>query len=312
MLNPRVLIIGEDAPQFASLVAEGAPSIDIATARDAEEALGSYDRHEILFGSPDHIAKALPDMPEVRWVQSTWAGVKPLVQLGRHDYVLTGVKDVFGPQMAEYVIGYLLAHELMILRRLEAQQQHTWWPGQSGAFAGKTLGIMGAGSIGRAIAAKARALGVIVIGYSRSGTESPEFDSVYPASHLAEFLGRLDYLVSVLPDTPATDRLLDAESLGKLPAHAFLINVGRGNTVDDVALMAALNEDRLAGAVLDVFDEEPVPPDSPLWDTKNLLMTAHMAAVSDPQLIAPIFLENYRRFVAGRDLLHVISFDQGY
>lgn len=271
-----------------------------------------YSDHTVLFGSPASIAEVLPDMPAVEWVQSTWAGVTPLIELDRRDYVLTCIRGVFGDQMSEYVMGYLLAHELRIVRRLDEQRVHNWWTGESGALKGKHLGIMGAGSIGQAIAASARAMGVFVNGLSRSGTEKPWFGSVYPLTHLDEFLQSLDYLVAVLPDTPETDGLLDKEALSRLPSHALFINVGRANVVDESALVAALENGELAGAVLDVFDEEPVPADSPLWDAPNLLMTAHMAAVSHPGLIVPIFLENYRRYFAGRELQHVVDFERGY
>lgn len=307
-----MLIVGEDARELAGLVNQGAPSIDIVTARSAREAMSAYDGQAVLFGSPDHLADMLPSLPDVQWVQSTWAGVRPLIELEHRHYTLTGVKDVFGPQISEYVLGYLLAHELRILRRLEEQRQRNWWPGESGALHGKRLGILGAGSIGRAIAGTARTLGVSVVGLSRSGAEKPEFDSVYPATHLAEFLGKIDYLVSVLPDTPSTDNMLNAETLAMLSSHAVFVNVGRGNVVDDAALVDALGQGKLAGAVLDVFDEEPVPRDSPIWDATNLLMTAHMAAISHPRLIAPIFLDNYRRFVSGRELIHVVDFERGY
>ena len=311
-VNLSVLIIDNDAADLAALISEGAPSIDITACSETQEAIAAYDGQKVLFGSPDKIVEVLPEMRAVEWVQSTWAGVTPLIELGKRDYLLTGVKDVFGPQMSEYVIGYLLAHELRIVRRLDEQRARNWWPGESGAFSGKQLGILGPGSIGRAIANKAQSLGVAVLGLSRSGAEVPGFDSVYPATHLVEFLGKLDYLVSVLPDTPATSNLLNAETLARLPPHAFFINVGRGNVVDEAVLIEALQNGRLAGAVLDVFDEEPVPRESPLWDAPNLLMTAHMAAISHPDLIAPIFLENYRRFIAGRELMHVVDFDAGY
>ena len=311
-VNPSVLILDDDAAEFAALVSEGAPSIEITVSSKVREAIAAYDGQQVLFGSPDKIAQVLPEVPAVEWVQSTWAGVTPLIKLGRRDYVLTGVKEVLGPQMAEYVVGYVLAHELRIVRRLEARRARSWWPGKSGALPGKRMGILGPGSIGRAIAMKARSLGVAVVGLSRSGAEVPGFDSVYPATHLNEFLGNLDYLVSVLPDTPATDNLLNAETLAELPRHAIFINVGRANVVDDAALIDALQNGHLAGAVLDVFDQEPVPEDSPLWDAPNLLMTAHMAAISHPDLIAPIFLDNYRRFIAGRELMHVVDFDAGY
>ena len=115
-----------------------------------------------------------------------------------------------------------------------------------------------------------------------------------------------------LPQTADTDNLLDAAALAKLPAQAYFINVGRSNVVDDGALIDALRNDRLAGAALDVFDEEPIPQDSPLWDTPNLSITAHIAAISHPSLIVPIFIENYRRYIKEQPLKYVIDFDAGY
>ena len=171
---------------------------------------------------------------------------------------------------------------------------------------------MGTGSIGAAVASQAKNNGMVVTGLSRSGESNNSFARVYTTADMAEFLVPLDYLVSVLPDTPATDGLLNAETLALLPAHACFINVGRANVVDDDALIAALRNGTLGGAVLDVFDEEPVPRDSPLWDAPNLVMTPHIAAISHPELIAPIFLDNYRRFVAGRSLKNLVSFELGY
>jgi phosphoglycerate dehydrogenase-like enzyme len=135
---------------------------------------------------------------------------------------------------------------------------------------------------------------------------------VFKVDELHAFLHGLDYLVSVLPHTSDTDALLNQFALTQLPAHAYFINVGRSNVVDDEALVSALANGSLAGAVLDVFDVEPVPQDSPLWDAPNLLITGHIAAISHPDLIAPIFLENYKHFVSGQPLQNVISFDNGY
>ena len=116
----------------------------------------------------------------------------------------------------------------------------------------------------------------------------------------------------MLPETPATTHLLDSAALAKLPAHAFFINVGRGNVVDDEALIDALRDGQLAGAAVDVFDEEPVPAASPLWRTPNLTITAHIAAMSHPQLIVPIFIENYRRYCNNEPLKFVIDLEEGY
>jgi phosphoglycerate dehydrogenase-like enzyme len=312
-MNPAVLIVDEDADNLAQLLSESdGPAVPVIAARDAAAAKAAYADQQILFGSPGLISGVLADMPSVKWVQSTWAGVTPLLKLERRDYVLTIIKDVFGPQMSEYVIGHLLAHELKLAKRLEEQRARRWFAEQSGTLFGKRMGIMGTGSIGRAIGERATTFDVTVTGLSRSGQPVPGFEKVFPVDRIDEFLPRLDYLVGVLPDTTATNDLLDESTLSCLPAHAVFINVGRANVVNDDALVAALNNGKLGAAILDVFDEEPVPGDSPLWNAPNLVMTGHTAAISHPELIVPIFLENYRRFTAEKELVYVLDFGQGY
>ena len=151
-----------------------------------------------------------------------------------------------------------------------------------------------------------------VTGLSRTGASNPDFENVFKVDELHEFLHDLDYLVSVLPHTSKTDQLLNQSAFAQLPTRAYFINVGRANVVDDEALVSALASDALGGAVLDVFDVEPVPAESPLWNAPNLLITGHIAAISHPDLIAPIFLDNYKRFFSGQSLQNVISFDNGY
>jgi len=280
-------------------------------ARELMEASGLAGRVDSLL-SPGMIAEVIDEMPTVDWVQSSWAGITPLIETSRRDYVLTGVKDVFGPQMAEYTVGYLLAHELKVFARRDAQARHEWFGAWSGTLGGKRLGIMGTGSIGSAIAHAAAAFDLDVVGYSRSGAATPGFERVYAAAEIGDFLRTLDDLVATLPDTSQTTGLLDRETLAMLPAQAYFINVGRSNVVDDEALIEALHEGRLAGATLDVFDEEPVPETSPLWETPNLQMTAHIAAINHPLLIVPVFVENYKRYVDGEALRHRVDFDAGY
>ncbi len=307
-----VLIIGADAGEYARLIDAAEPSMPVTTCCGADEARAAYTDQSILFGNPESIAGVLPDMPTVEWVQSTWAGVTPLLEIGRRDYLLTGIKGVFGPQMSEFVIGYMLASELKVIERLAAQRDRQWFKKASGTLLAKKIGVMGTGSIGQAIARRAKDNGMTVTGLSRTGASNPDFENVFKVDDLHEFLHDLDYLVSVLPHTTETDQLLDQSALAQLPAHAYFINVGRANVVDDEALVSALASDQLRGAVLDVFDVEPVPAESPLWDAPNLLITGHIAAISHPDLIAPIFLDNYKRFVSGQPLQNVISFDNGY
>lgn len=312
-MNSKCLIVSNAAAEFADEIARvSREPVPVSACTSVEDALDSYTGQRVLFGNPEMIARLLPELPDVDWVQSTWAGITPLIDIDRRDYTLTGVKEVFGAQISEYVIGYLLAHELKVLERMRQQRLQNWFARPSGGLQGKRLGVMGTGSIGKHIARLAAQFGVQVTGLSHSGSPSPEFDDVLPAGRLYEFLGDLDYLVSILPKSAATDRLLDATALERLPAHAYLINVGRGNVIDDDALIVALENNRLAGAVLDVFDEEPIANDSPFWHTRNLSITAHIAAISHPSLIVPIFLENYRRYRDNQSLKYVIDFDKGY
>ena len=307
------MIITAAADEFAYELERAAnDAIPFRTCKSAAEAIASYAGEKILFGNPSMIAEVLSEMPAVDWVQSTWAGVTPLIEHRRRDYVLTGVKGVFGQQMSEYVIGYLLAHELRILRRKASQLAHRWDDTFSGHLAGKRMGILGTGSIGAHIARTAACFGMTVLGCSRSGDAADGFDTVIPVERLDDFLENLDYLVSTLPDTPETDALLDSRSLGRLPDHAYFVNVGRSNVIVDDALVDSLREGALAGAALDVFDEEPVPENSPLWDAPNLSMTGHIAAISHPSLIVPIFVENYRRYRRGAALEFVVDFGAGY
>lgn len=310
---PAIMIISEDALEYAGLLSElAAEGVAINCARTGQEATAAYRGQAILLGEPDLIAGVLHAMPTVEWVQSTWAGVTPLMSAARRDFVLTVVKDTFGPQMAEYVLAYLLARELDIFERLEQQKARQWHDEFSGILQGKRLGIMGTGSIGRHIAAVAGAFGMSVSGLSRRGRAVEGFERVFMPGSLDAFLQQLDYLVAVLPDTPATDRMLDARAFKAMPRHCYFINIGRGNLVDEAALADALARGELAGAVLDVFSEEPLPQDSPLWTAPGLLLTGHVAARSWPEDIAKIFIDNYWRHQRGDALRYSVDFEQGY
>lgn len=307
------LIVSKRADEYIAMLADYE---DLALSTTAcvslQQAARQYSGQKIVFGDPDLVAPLLDAMPAVDWVQSTWAGVLPFVKAQRRDYVLTGVKGVFGPQMSEYVLGQILARELKVAQRARAQSHREWYREPSGTLLGKRIGIMGTGSIGRHIGRVAGCFGMHVSGLSRSGAELPEFDQVWPIEEIAAFLQELDYVVATLPQTSSTNHLLDTGALAQLPSRAMLINVGRSNVLDDTALAAALRDGRLAAAVLDVFDEEPLPNDSPLWTVPNLHITAHISAVSHPSLVVPIFVENLRRYQQQRDLEFVIDLDKGY
>lgn len=311
--RPGVLVLTPDAAAYLPLLQDLIDSgVHIRAATTAGEALSADGGESILVARPDLGAEVLGRLPAVRWVQSTWAGVKPFLTLSRRDFVLTNIKGVFNTQMAEYTFGHLLAIEQRIAERRIRQQRHEWWETLSRPIEGKTMGILGTGSIGTHIARVARAFGLHVTGLSRTGAAKGDFERVYPVGELHAFLAEPDYVVGVLPDTPATTRLFDAAAFRAMKRSAVLVNIGRGNLVDEVALAAALRDGVIAGAVLDVFAEEPLLQDSPLWDAPGTVITGHIAAKSRPADVAAAFRDNYRRWCNGEPLLNRIDFERGY
>ena len=263
----------------------------------------------IVLGAPHHIAQVMPHCPNLIWAQSTWAGVNPLLMMGRRDYVLTALKGVFGQSMAEYAMAWLLAYARGVLKR--SHQRH-WSPQADEGLAGKLLGIMGTGSIGAAIAVTAKHFGMQVRGLNTDGRSIVPFDSCYPIANRRAFADGLDAVISVLPATPQTDRLIDESLLSRLAPGALLINVGRGNVVDDAALLRALDDGLLQAAILDVFEQEPLPEQHPFWTREDVIVTSHTAAPTPPAAAVSVFMENYWRFTRGEPLLHRVDFDRGY
>lgn len=308
-----LLILDRDAPAYAAALADLADDgMRLLSSTDPRDLPAGTAAATIALGEPDRVAAALPELSALAWIQSTWAGVTPLADAATAGVTVTGVKGVFGGQMAEFVLACLLDHVIGLAPRRRAQARREWWPAPTGSLAGKTLGVMGTGSIGVEVAARAAAFDLRLRGYSRSGAPREPFESVFSADRLQEFLAGCDFVVGVLPDTPATRGLLDARALACLPRDALLVNVGRGTLLVDEDLVAALRAGRLAGAVLDVFRDEPLPAGHPFWDCPGLTVTAHVAARSWPRDIAALFRDNLARFRAGEPLAHRFDPQQGY
>ncbi|HYM23651.1 MAG TPA: D-2-hydroxyacid dehydrogenase [Vicinamibacterales bacterium] len=302
----RLLILSKHTGAYRDLVAA-------ARLPDLELAAGADVSVDVVFGEPSLIRAALPSLSGVRWVQSTWAGVEPLLDPTlRRDYVLTNARGVFGPLMTEYVFGYLLAHERLMFEKRDSQQAGEWDSKPPGTLRGKTIGLIGVGTIGAALARTAKHFGMMVKGYTRESESCSDVDAYYHGDDRLTFAADLDYLVAIAPNTALTRKLVDADLLAALPARAVFVNPGRGSIVDEEALAAALQARRLGGAVLDVFEQEPLPRDHVFWRTPNVLITSHTAALSFPPDIAPIFIDNYRRFAAGHLLRYRVDFEQGY
>jgi len=310
---PKLLILSDNADEYKNLVrAAKLPDLEIFPYTNADVEANIANQCEIVLGSPSRIRDLLPELRKLRWVQSIWAGVEPLLAPDlRRDYMLTNARGVFGELMSEYIFGYLLSHERRIFERRQAQAEKRWDDSDTGSLRGKTIGLLGVGSIGAHVAKTAKHFGMTVHGYTRSSESSPDVD-VYHHDDLIEFARGVDYLVNIIPNTPATQKLLGASVFEALPKTALFINVGRGSAVDEKALQAALESEKIAGAVLDVFDKEPLPKEHPFWTTSNLWTTFHTAAPSLPKDIANLFIENYRRYIKDEALNYQVDFERGY
>jgi phosphoglycerate dehydrogenase-like enzyme len=279
---------------------------------------------EIIFTislRPEQFALA----PGLRWIHAPTAAVHQFLfpELVKSDVVLTNAREVHGPVVAEHVMALIFALAKKIPQTVRLQEKRTW--GQDAIWnvgprpreiAGATLGLIGLGSIGRTVARAASALGMRVIAVREHVERGrPEgVSQVFSPDQLDELLAQSDFVVIAAPLTPATQKLMNAARLAVMKPDAYLINVGRGAQVDEAALADTLNKRRIAGAALDVFEREPLPPESPLWDLDNLLITPHTAGLTEKlwQRHYDLFSENMRRYLSGEPLLFTINNKKGY
>jgi len=311
----KLLILARDSAAYARIIQDAdLEGLEVIALDAIDEAERDFQGVNIILGEPDLIKPILPCMEHLEWVQSTWAGVRPLMEPDcRKDYQLTNIRDVFGPQMAEYVCCHMLMHERQSLKHFISQQQKQWETIVPGQLRNKSMGILGVGSIGQSIARAGKFFQMKTKGYARNPISCEYIDKEYTKTdNLKAFVRDLDYLVSTLPDTPATMGLLDGSIFSAMKPESVVINVGRGNVLDETALVDAVCNGKIAGAVLDVFKTEPLPIDHPFWTTKGILITAHTAAVSFPLDIAPIFMENFKLFQSGAPLKYCVDFNKGY
>ena len=305
---PQLLIVADDsAPWTDAVMALASPRRHTAVV--APEAEVDTSLVEVLVGAPPDLAVIIPRCPQLRWVQSTWAGIDAIAHFASETLQITPLKGVFGPAMTEYVMGWLLAIERNVISRASHTQ---WTPSLEPRITGKRMGIMGTGGIGTAIALAAKSFGVEVIGLNSDGRAVNGFAACYPSADRMAFAEGLDYLVSVLPQTAQTDNLIDHEVLMRLNPGAIVINAGRGNAVVEADLIATLDAGHLRAAVLDVFREEPLPPDDPLWSTPGVYITSHTAGPTPDEAVAEVFERNLKRYIAGETLTDAVRVGRGY
>jgi phosphoglycerate dehydrogenase-like enzyme len=309
---------------FGERLAQQFPQLEIVQ-RNTYDGVQDYLREsEIVFTlslRPDQFSAAR----KLGWIQAPTAAVHQFLfpELINSDVILTNAREVHGPVVAEHVIALIFALAKKIPQAAVLQQAHVW--GQEVMWtegvhlleiAGSTLGLIGLGSIGRRVARMASALGMRVIAVREHvEKETPEgVSTVFAPSELDQLLAQSDFVVVAAPLVPATDGLINAARLFAMKPSAFLINVGRGPQVDELALVEALRARRIAGAALDVFDEEPLPADSPLWDLKNLLITPHTAGLTEKLWYRhyDLFSANLSRYLTHQPLEFVVDKHKGY
>ncbi len=309
------------APEFheaAGLAGEIGAGHTLTVGETAAEFAAAAPGIEALIATPAAIRRLdLTLAPRLRLIQSTSAGVDPLAPF---DMIPSGVmllnnRGVHADRAGEFAIMAMLMLATHMPAFATDQRAHRWQRRASGTVAGRRATIVGVGGLGGGAARRARQFGIHVTGVRNGTAPHPDCDATRPIADLDLMLPNTDFLLLACPLTAATRNLLDARRLALLPPHAGVINMGRGALADQPALCAALRAGSIAGAVLDVFATEPVPPDDPVWDTPNLIMTPHISSDDPARYNAATlasFFASLRALAAGRLPATLVDFARGY
>jgi len=255
--------------------------------------------------------------PNLKWIHALSAGVESLLfpECAAGDLLLTNSKGIHGIPMSEHVFALILSFTRSLNLCLRNQDRKIW--GQRIPLQEvheKTIAIVGLGSIGREIAKKAKGFGLNVVATKRTITKELFVDTLYPAEQLLEMLAVADFVVVTLPLLEETRGIFQLEQFSAMKKSAYFINIARGALVNEADLITALREEKIQGAGLDVFEEEPLPENSPLWEMPNVIITPHVAAFSPVYLdrAVKLFTDNLTRFIENRELLNIIDKEKGY
>lgn len=302
---PKVLIIDVHAAQYRDRLAAEFPSLQFALARDAAAANGNLSDIDVLicFGIAvdDSILRRAP---QLKWIQSLATGVDHFLRCPslKRETLITSGRGIHGASMREEIVYLMMAVSRNALQAADDKRTRHWERRLWSTLNGKTAVIVGIGVVGIAIGELLKALGMTVIGVSRTSRAVAGFDEMMPTDRLAEAARRADYLINVLPASADNLGIFDVKVFAAMKPTAYFINGGRGQTVDEAALIAALRERRIAGAGLDVFQNAPLPPDSPFWELPNVFITPNVGGyiVEYEELIMPLVIDNMRLFLTGR------------
>lgn len=317
MTEVEVLVPAEIEAEFPGRIAEVDPRVHLCPVqRDGSVDNASAPR--VLFRADlptKAMRRVLEEYPSVEWIHSAAAGVEHLLpELEGYEGIVTNSAGVHGEPIAEWVIAMMFTHAKKLPLLLQHSREHEWKSDLGEELGGKTLGIVGAGGIGRAIARRVRGLDMEVIGTRSSGEPTEHIRDMYTPDRLHEMLGRSDYVVIATPLTAQTMGLIGDPELRAMKQSAVLLNIARGKVVQTDALLQALSEGQISGAYLDVTDPEPLPPDHPLWRAPNIVITAHTSGHSprSSERVVSFFCENLRSWLNGEPLQNVVHRDREY
>ena len=323
-LGMNVILLGFEPGTLSEAqldqVRAAAPGMQVLVTRDRAEIAEVLDEIEIAVGGfPRDL---FPEARNLRWFQQWGAGADWLL---RHpeavelDFVLTNASGVHPIPMGEHILMFLLAFARGFHRAVRAQSCHKWisHQQQEGLFelAGKTMVLVGVGSIGQRTAELAKALGMRVLGVRRNPEVGvPDVEAMFGPDQLLDLLPQADFVVLTVPLTCETQGMIGKAELRAMRTTAYVVNIGRGGTIQEPALIQALQEGWIAGAGLDVFETEPLPSNSPLWDLENVIVTSHYAGLTPryDERALEIFVDNLRRYRAGEPLRNVVDKTLGY
>ena len=317
----KLIVHFDQADRVLDIVARRHPKVAVAVCRDypALPEMLAREQPEVLFtvrfaGTPNFPRRAILAAPSLKWVSVGGSGTDHLTPWDTAKLTVTNAAGVAAEAMAQYIIGGILHFTLGFSGFARHQRDHAWSAGTVDTVAGRTMAILGLGKTGQAVAKVAKALGMQVIGIRARPLPTANVDRVEPMEHLKTVLGLADFVVVCLPLTPATRGLLDAAAFDALKPGAVLVDVSRGSIVRQAALLDALKSGHLKGAVLDVFETEPLPKDSPLWDMENVIVTPHCSSVYGgwERRSVEMFCDNLDRWQRGETLQNVVDPGRGY
>ena len=302
----KILIVEREDHFKADDLRARFPQLTIHDAKSVAEALPHAGDCEVLIALAHEVSdELLAAMPKLRYVAALSTGVDHLWNCKnlRPDIRITNGRGIHGPQMAEMAFLYMIGLSRDYLRMEANRRNHVWKRWAQPVLVGKTAVIVGVGAISEAVALRCKAFEMRVVGVSNARQESPGFDQIVPRAHLTEAAAQADFMIVLAPLDASTSHMIDEAVFAAMKPSAFIINLARGDVIDEAAMIRALRDGVIAGAGLDVFSVEPLPQDNPLWDMPNVMMSPRIGGMSDiyADQVLPVVTHNLSAFIEGRE-----------